>query len=726
MELDKTLSFGRLLLIIVFSLAAIGLIAFGILSFKDELCYLLDESYMAWEITIGIILLIILSAGAAYIYYRNRHKAESKQSNEALLKEKETFYTYLENAPYGMVLILQNGRINYINRKFRKVFGYEIEDIPDGRTWSRKAFPDAAYRHEVISAWKDDFIESNTAEQKPRVFNAACKDGSTKTINFITVKLAGGDYLMSCEDITERKRAEERLSESEERLRLVTDNARDMLWIMDLGLRITWISPSVVSTRDYTLAELAEIPVYQQITPVSLARMMQLMAVHITPARLSDPYAEIVMSGEFEFYRKDGSTFWADSVIVLLRDKDRKPTGFLSVGRDITVRKRAEEKLRESEEKLSLVMDGVQALLAYVDADMRFVYVNKAYADWYGLSKEDLVGKRISELLHEEIFKLALPHYQAALSGQIVSFENKAYDKEGQERFVSVRLVPNRRGNLVTGFFASIFDITEIKKTEDALSESEERYRVAIEGANDGVAIVKNDIHVYVNQQFLNIFGYSSLDEIVGRERNIIVHPDCHELVTGYAKARQRGEYAPTRYEFKGIRKDGSAVDIEVSVNTILHKGEKAILAYLRDITDRRQAEEDLRESKERLFQQLIEKSPDAHLVIDESRHYVDCNQAALELLRMRSREQLLGLTPVDISPECQPNGRLSGEYADVIISRIIEEGTYWFEWVHRKADGEEFQAEVEATVIPHHGRRLLHAVIRDITERKQAEEASL
>jgi diguanylate cyclase (GGDEF)-like protein/PAS domain S-box-containing protein len=137
-------------------------------------------------------------------------------------------------------------------------------------------------------------------------------------------------------------------------------------------------------------------------------------------------------------------------------------------------------------------------------------------------------------------------------------------------------------------------DITERKQTEIALKESEERYRIAIEASNDGIAIVQNDAHVYVNQSFLTMFGYSALEEIVGKQNYCIVHPDHKERVIEYARARQKGEHAPTRYEFKGIKKDGTPVDIEVSVNTISYNGKQAILAYLRDNTERKKTENDL------------------------------------------------------------------------------------------------------------------------------------
>jgi PAS domain S-box-containing protein len=140
-----------------------------------------------------------------------RDVTERREAEKALFNEKERLLILSENAPFGMVLIGKNGRFLYVNPKFRGIFGYDLNDIPDGKTWFRKAYPDPAYRRDIISTWLDDLNNARYGEQRSRVFNATCKDGSIKTFNFITVLLGNGDNIMVCEDITERKRLETQL-----------------------------------------------------------------------------------------------------------------------------------------------------------------------------------------------------------------------------------------------------------------------------------------------------------------------------------------------------------------------------------------------------------------------------------------------------------------------------------------------------------------------------------
>jgi PAS domain S-box-containing protein len=140
-----------------------------------------------------------------------RDMTERRQAEDAVFNEKEKLRFLSENAPFGMVLIESDGRFLYINPKFREIFGYDLNDVPDGRAWFRKAYPEDALRHEVIGVWKSDMADTPYGQQTQRVFNATCKDGAVKTINFTTVLLKDADKIMVCEDITEQKRLEKEL-----------------------------------------------------------------------------------------------------------------------------------------------------------------------------------------------------------------------------------------------------------------------------------------------------------------------------------------------------------------------------------------------------------------------------------------------------------------------------------------------------------------------------------
>ncbi|MDD3847422.1 MAG: PAS domain S-box protein [Syntrophorhabdaceae bacterium] len=154
-------------------------------------------------------------ASIAYFASIIQDVTAQKRAEEEIIREREKLRTLSDNAPFGMVLTDKDGHFTYVNAKFTELFGYDLSDIPDGRTWFRKAYPEAEYRHTVISTWVEDFKDAGRVERKPRVFTVTCRDGIKKIIEFIPSRLASGDYLMTCENITELRKLESQLRQAQ-------------------------------------------------------------------------------------------------------------------------------------------------------------------------------------------------------------------------------------------------------------------------------------------------------------------------------------------------------------------------------------------------------------------------------------------------------------------------------------------------------------------------------
>ncbi len=134
-----------------------------------------------------------------------------KEAEKQVAEERQRFLRLSEHAPFGLAMLDAANRYTYVNPKFKALFGYSVDDIPDGTTWLLKAFPDKAERRRAVAAWLSDLREIGVGESRSRVFTATCKDGTAKVINFIPVRIGSGETLISCEDITERKSLEQRL-----------------------------------------------------------------------------------------------------------------------------------------------------------------------------------------------------------------------------------------------------------------------------------------------------------------------------------------------------------------------------------------------------------------------------------------------------------------------------------------------------------------------------------
>ncbi len=137
--------------------------------------------------------------------------SEQKKAQKALQNEKDKFQILVERAPFGISLIQADGRYTYINPKFTDIFGYTLEDIPTGREWFKKAYPDRMYRNQVVSAWIKDKESAGIGESRPRQWTVTCKDGSEKIVHFGSVTMENGDQLVMYRDITEAKQLEAQL-----------------------------------------------------------------------------------------------------------------------------------------------------------------------------------------------------------------------------------------------------------------------------------------------------------------------------------------------------------------------------------------------------------------------------------------------------------------------------------------------------------------------------------
>jgi len=245
------------------------------------------------------------------------------------------------------------------------------------------------------------------------------------------------------------------------------------------------------------------------------------------------------------------------------------------------------------------------------------------------------------------------------------------------------------------------------KQAEEAFRESEERYRTAIEHSNDGVAIVHGSQHLFVNQKFAEMFGYDKPEEIVEKSLYMVVHPDDLKRVEELTLRRQSGKLVPSRYEYKGIRKDGKPIDIEISATKTIYRGQAVSLAYFRDITERKQAEEQ--------YRTILRTTMDGFWITDIQGRYLDVNDAYCHLIGY-SREELLTMRISDVEAVERP------EETAQRIERIMETGGARFETRHRRKDGKIIDVEVSVNYMKV-GNERLFVFLRDITERKRVEE---
>ena len=350
-----------------------------------------------------------------------------------------------------------------------------------------------------------------------------------------------------------------------------------------------------------------------------------------------------------------------------------------------------------------------------------------------GYKPEDIVGKkpydimppkeavRIEKLLNETIKNVE----------PIVTLENIVLHKDGRQIILETSGVPffDKTGNII-GYRGVDRDITERKQVEEILRKSEEQFRLIAENIKDVITLQTFDmkaIYTYVSPSIKAISGYEP-EELLGRSVFEFIHPDDKKnlfpLLKKYVNLKIKkiltGKQFPLNetIEFRSKDKFGNWFYVQSTGNIV---GDQ-LLFVTRDITKRKQTE-DLLMKSEKKYRDLFEKSEDAILIIHNGK-FVDCNQATVNMLRYNNKSEFLNTHPSELSPEKQPDGKLSFAKANEIMKIALKNGSHRFEWDHKRNDGEVFPVEVLLTAISTDEKnQILHTVWRDITDRKQAEE---
>jgi len=273
----------------------------------------------------------------------SRDITERKKAEEALKHEKERFKLLVEQSPIGISLIDQVGIYEYVNPAFVEMFGYDLKDFHNGREWFRMVFPEKGYRKRAIAEWLDHSSKVRTEQSEPQTYSVTCADQSIKQIEFRSVNLPTGGHLVLYEDITNRLLAEETIKESEARLRRVFEASPDPMIVYSVDGAVTYLNPAFTKTFGWTLTELLgrQIP----FVPEEVKKQTQEVIEKLYGGGKLPPW-------ETKRLTKDGRVLDMQISCALFYDWEGEKAGSIIILRDITDRKRVEQKLLDYQVQL--------------------------------------------------------------------------------------------------------------------------------------------------------------------------------------------------------------------------------------------------------------------------------------------------------------------------------------------------------------------------------------
>jgi len=527
-----------------------------------------------------------------------------KEAERELELERKKFQTLTEDSPFALVMIGKEGEFRYVNPKFIELFGYTSAEVLDGKTWFRKAYPDPAYRHQVISNWLNDLARARPGEKRPRTCNVTCKDGSEKIISFIPLQLDNGDNLMTCEDITEQYRAAEAVKQSENRFRLLIENSMFHLRIVEPDGTIRYESPTMENFLGYEQSAHVGLNGFDFVHPDDQVRAREKM-------REMRENPGLAVSMEMRYRHKDGTWRWLD---VKGKNLLHEPiiNGIVLNGQDITERKQAEDALKWSEQRFRLLMENSMSHLAIINAKGTILFETPTLERTLGYAIGELEGRNTFEFIHPEDQVLSQEVLMQLLEspGQVFSTVLRYRHKDGSWRFLEVKAKNLLDEPIIRGIVINAHDITRRTEALEALRESEELHSRILDTVPDMVFEVSLDGNfIYANRATAEILGYAPEKLLRLNLKDLLNVDDLEQadrVVREMLASRQ-----PSRTEYYQLRTaQGQCLPIETNAIIVERSNQPpTIVGVARNITARLQAEAALRQAHQELEQRVVERT---------------------------------------------------------------------------------------------------------------------
>ena len=447
------------------------------------------------------------------------------------------------------------------------------------------------------------------------------KDGTIIDIFLSSTAIVPGDLsagvIFTALEISERKQAEESLLKSEAKYRTLTEKMNDMVWMADMDLKITYMSPSITKILGYTPQERLGHSVMETLTPESYAQALDLLSRERRREKEEGVDPERSVTVEMEYYHKNGSVIWLENVLSGVRDDTGRLIGIHGVSRDITGRRQAEDELQKSEAKYRFLTEKTNDMIWMTDLDFHVTYISPSIEKVLGFTIEERLRQDPKTMMTPESHEKAMNILMDELShdqdegvdpDRTIICEVENYHKNGSivwtENVVSA--IRDETGR-ITGLHGVSRDITERKRAEDELSKSEAKYRFLTEKMNDMIWTVDlNFKTTYVSPSIDKVLGFT-VEERLRQEPLEMITPESYANVQAILRKELERDQAegvdPDRtitFEVEFYHKNGSTVWTENVVSAIRNENGHivGIHGVSRDISQSRRIEMQLRQAQ--------------------------------------------------------------------------------------------------------------------------------
>ncbi len=619
---------------------------------------------------------------------------ERRASQQALVLSERRLTEMVENLPGGVIHV--DGNQLTVNVAAEAITGYSRDEMKVSDPWF-KALREAQQRHE---SWQQPTRALDELSRPERI-PITRKDGRCCWVE-VNCFSTGPFEVWLLNDVTEEQRLRERL----ELTQFAVEHAADMIYLIDAAGRIQDVNDAVCRRLGYNRLQLLQ---------MKMSELDAASAEQPWAAQWANIGKEKRLRFESRHRTHEGEEFPVEVTANLLL-RDGKAFHCVIV-RDISQRQKAATQLFQAHQLTRAIIDAYPGLISATDTDGRFLLMNRRQAELFQTTPMDAVGKRDADFVERrETTVLADRDRQIIATGLGERFEDETCDEQGLKNSWLVTKVPLREpgcggssSDRIIGVVSVAVDMTDLKKAQHDLLVSQESYRLLADSMDDLVVLTdRSNRRLYVSPSVQRVTGYS-VEEMLADGFRPRTHPEDLPRLEANLAANYRGE--STQIEYRLRRKQGDYIWLDVRCKPIKNAvGEvEKILCCSRDVTDRRRAEDALRQSEAR-NQAMLQALPDMLFIVDRQGHCLDVNAPIAA-----GAERPLGTDVLErFSPE------LADRFKRQIAAALIEGEPQVVEYALQL---DEDWRHFEARIVGCDADKAL-AIVRDITLRKQAEEA--
>ena len=665
--------------------------------------------------------------GSQYIAGIGINISERKKAEKALVHSEEKFRNLFETTVQGIICIDSSGDVTSANSAAAEMLGISVKEIltkniqdpwnvirEDGSKVTNDDFPITESLRTGKSVQNQVLGVFNYKEKKYRWLNiSACaiSKGKTKKPFHVYVTL---------EDITEQKKAEQALKDSEEKYRTMFDTmTQGVIYVSEKG-RITSVNGAAEKIYGISFAE-AKGKTVVKLNIIAIHEDGSNFPVEARPLQVALRTGTQIKNKIMAVFNKIEKQFrWVNvTAIPKFRPGEDKPFEVYCIAEDITEEKEAERK----QAKLSAVIETTPDFAGLTDENATAIYINKAGRKMAGISeKEDITKYKIPDFhpkwAAEKVQKEGIP---VAIKKGSWTGETAILDREGKITPVLQVILSHKNPNGRIAYFSTIaHDISERKESEEKLRESEEKYRMFVNTSPDTVITTDMKAKItFASSRTLDYFGYKPEELLEMNSFDLIVPEEREKAFKAFQNTLKKGFVRNA--EFTLLKKDGSKFIAEINATIIKNvRGKpKMLISTMRDITERKNAEELIRTSENK-FRQFFENEPAYAYMVSPKGLIIDINKASLKALGYDKKE-LVG-KPIEAmyAPESVPKMKQ-------IFDKWKKTGEVENEELTIKTKkGERRTVLLNVDAVKDAEGKIVHSISlqNDITERKRAEEA--